>query len=245
MTQFRRWLIAPSVRINNRIRAREVRLIDKDGNHLGVMPLRDALAMAQQRGLDVVEVSPNATPSVCKLLEYGKFRYEQTKQEREARKHSTSWRIKQVKFHVNISEHDYQIKVRHVAGFLEKHMKTKVSLMFRGREMAHQELGMQIMQRLAKEVQPYGVVESAPKMIGRSIHMVISPLSGKDKPISGSAAAPVGLPESGGRVMAVEVKAAPVSAPPPVPASSPAQAGRAPLSSLEMAFNRAQGQKTS
>lgn len=219
-------------------------MIDKDGKHLGVMPLRDALALAQQRGLDVVEVSPNANPSVCKLLEYGKFRYEQTKQEREARKHSTSWRIKQVKFHVNISEHDYQIKVHHVAGFLEKHMKTKVSLMFRGREMAHQELGMQIMQRLAKEVQVYGVVESEPKMIGRSIHMVISPLSGKVKPHPTAGEAAAGQPESAGRVMAVEVKAAPVSAP-PAPASSPSQSGRAPLSSLEMAFNRAQSQKTS
>lgn len=220
-------------------------MIDKDGNHLGVMPLRDALALAQQRGLDVVEVSPNANPSVCKLLEYGKFRYEQTKQEREARKHSTSWRIKQVKFHVNISEHDYQIKVHHVTGFLEKHMKTKVSLMFRGREMAHQELGMQIMQRLAKEVQTHGVVESAPKMIGRSIHMVISPLSGKVKPHSGPGEASAAQPESGGRVMAVEVKAAPVPTPPPASVSSPGPAGRAPLSSVEIAFNRAQSQKTS
>lgn len=222
-----------------------MRLIDNDGKHLGVVPLRDALALAQQRGLDVVEVSPNANPSVCKLLEYGKFRYEQTKQDREARKHSTTWRIKQVKFHVNISEHDYQIKVRHVLGFLEKHMKTKVSLMFRGREMAHQELGMQIMQRLAKEVETHGVVEAAPKMIGRSIHMVISPLSGKVKPSLAPEAVASEHPENTGRVMAVEVKAAPVSAPPPAPVNSPASAGRAPLSSLEMAFNKAQSQKTS
>lgn len=242
---FRRWLIATFVRINNRIRAREVRLIDSDGKHLGVMPLREALALAQQRGLDVVEVSPNANPSVCKLLEYGKFRYEQTKQEREARKHSTAWRIKQVKFHVNISEHDYQIKVRHVQDFLEKHMKTKVSLMFRGREMAHQELGMQIMQRLAKEVVTHGVVEAAPKLIGRSIHMVISPLSGKIKPHPTGANGAPGQPEAPGRVMAVEVKAAPVPAPPPAPVPGQGPAGRAPLSSLEMAFNRAQGQKTS
>jgi translation initiation factor IF-3 len=207
------------------------------------MPLRDALALAQQRGLDVVEISPNANPSVCKLLEYGKFRYEQTKHDREARKHSTAWRIKQVKFHVNISEHDYQIKVRHVLGFLEKHMKTKVSLMFRGREMAHQELGMQIMQRLGKEVESHGVVESEPKLIGRSIHMVISPLSGKVKPHL-TPGAVVGQPESG-RVMAVEVKAAPVSAPPPAPVNSPRPAERAPLSSLEMAFNKAQSQRTS
>ena len=220
-------------------------MIDADGKHLGVMPLRDALALAQQRGLDVVEVSPNANPSVCKLLEYGKFRYEQTKQDREARKHSTSWRIKQVKFHVNISEHDYQIKVRHVLDFLEKHMKTKVSLMFRGREMAHQELGMQIMQRLAKEVVTHGVVESAPKMIGRSIHMVISPLSSKVKPPPGSEGAVAGQPENGGRVMAVEVKGPSTSAPPPAPVHSPSPAGRAPLSPMEIAFNRAQSQKTS
>ena len=216
-------------------------MIDSDGKHLGVMPLRDALTLAQQRGLDVVEVSPNANPSVCKLLEYGKFRYEQTKQDREARKNSTSWRIKQVKFHVNISEHDYQIKVRHVLGFLEKHMKTKVSLMFRGREMAHQDLGMQIMQRLAKEVGTHGVVEASPKLIGRSIHMVISPLSGKVKPVPG--AAPGGPTESGGRVMAVEVRSA--QAPAPAPANSQSPAGRAPLSPMEIAFNRAQSQKTS
>ena len=220
-------------------------MIDSDGKHLGVMPLRDALALAQQRGLDVVEVSPNANPSVCKLLEYGKFRYEQTKQDREARKHSTSWRIKQVKFHVNISEHDYQIKVRHVLDFLEKHMKTKVSLMFRGREMAHQELGMQIMQRLAKEVVTHGVVEAQPKLIGRSIHMVISPLSGKIKPLSPDGSVTGGQPENGGRVMAVEVKGPSTSAQPPASVHSPAPAGRAPLSPMEIAFNRAQGQKTS
>jgi translation initiation factor IF-3 len=207
------------------------------------MTLRDALALAQQRGLDVVEVSPNANPSVCKLLEYGKFRYEQTKQEREARKHSVAFRIKQVKFHVNISEHDYQIKVRHVLDFLEKHMKTKVSLMFRGREMAHQELGMQIMQRLAKEVQSHGTVESEPKLIGRSIHMVISPLSGKAKPHPAPNAASGVQAENTSRVMAVEVKAAPVA--PPPPAGSPRPGERAPLSSLEMAFNRAQSQKQS
>lgn len=226
-------------------------MIDSDGKNVGVKPLREALSMAQQRGLDLVEIAPNATPPVCRMLEYGKFRYEQTKRERESRKHTATSKVKQVKFHVNISEHDYQMKLRQIEGFLEKHMKTKVSLMFRGREMAHQELGDQLMKRLAKDLDGHGQVETAAKLIGRIIHMVISPISGKHaKTHHAPAAAPgeAGRAEAA-RAMAVEVKftPSPTPLPPPVqvrPSGDRPAPGSGPgLNTLEAAFNKAQSQK--
>ncbi|MBI5397021.1 MAG: translation initiation factor IF-3 [Verrucomicrobia bacterium] len=240
--------------MNGRIRAREVRLIDSDGQQLGVKPLREALALAQQRGMDLVEIAPNATPPVCKVLEYGKYRYEQAKREKESRKAVTSSKTKQIKFHVSISEHDFQIKLRQIAGFLEKHMRCKVSLFFRGREMAHQDLGQQVMKRLAKEVGAYGTVEMEPKLMGRSINMLISPLSGKKAKPHGPEAAPPAPPKEphhGGRVMAVEVHHTPA----PMPASGrdgqeeangrPAPPSGARLNPLGAAFERVQPNKAS
>lgn len=235
--------------MNGRIRAREVRLIDSDGQQLGVKPLRDALALAQQRGMDLVEIAPNAEPPVCKVLEYGKFRYEQAKREKESRKAVAASKTKQVKLHVNISEHDFQIKLRQIEAFLEKHMRCKVSLFFRGREMAHQDLGQQVMKRLSKEVQPYGTVEMEPKLVGRSINMLISPLSGKKVKVHGpQVAPPEPRKEPGGRVMAVEVHHTPV-----LPADNgggervtpPAPPSGARLNPLGAAFDRVQPNKAS
>ena len=235
--------------MNGRIRAREVRLIDSDGQQLGVKPLRDALALAQQRGMDLVEIAPNADPPVCKVLEYGKYRYEQAKREKESRKAVAASKTKQVKLHVNISEHDFQIKLRQIEAFLEKHMRCKVSLFFRGREMAHQDLGQQVMKRLSQEVQPYGTVEMAPKLVGRSINMLISPLSGKKAKVHGSQAVPPEpQKELGGRVMAVEVHHTPVlpannaggeRATPPAPPSG------VQLNPMGAAFERVQPNKAS
>jgi translation initiation factor IF-3 len=235
--------------MNGRIRAREVRLIDSDGQQMGIKPLRDALALAQQRGMDLVEIAPNATPPVCKVLEYGKYRYEQAKREKESRKAVAASKTKQVKLHVNISEHDFQIKLRQIEAFLEKHMRCKVSLFFRGREMAHQDLGQQVMKRLSKEVQPYGTVEMEPKLVGRSINMLISPLSGKKAKVHGpQAAPPEPQKEPGGRVMAVEVHHTPVlpannaggeRATPPAPPSG------VQLNPLGAAFERVQPNKAS
>jgi translation initiation factor IF-3 len=204
--------------------------------------LREALALAQQRGFDLVEIAPNANPPVCKILEYGKFRYEQAKKEKESRKQSAASKIKQIKFHVSISEHDYQIKLRQIESFLDKHMKCKVSLFFRGRELAHQELGMQIMQRLSTDVQEHGTVEMEPKMIGRGVNMLISPHSVK-KGKGHAAPPPRDVEPHPHRVMAVEVKAAPAAPPEnkPAPSGPPAWSG-SPLNPLGAAFDRLQQQ---
>lgn len=219
---------------------------------MGVKPLREALALAQQRGMDLVEVAPNADPPVCKVLEYGKYRYEQAKREKESRKQAAASKTKQIKLHVSISEHDFQIKLRQIEAFLEKHMRCKVSLFFRGREMAHQDLGEQIMKRLAKEVETYGTVEMEPKLMGRSINMLISPLSGKKAKAHAPHERPEGLPkEQGGRVMAVEVHHTPESPAAngrdgenaPASRPSPAPGGR--FNTLGAAFDRLQTNKAS
>ncbi len=236
--------------MNGRIRAREVRLIDADGQQLGVKPLREALALALQRGMDLVEIAPNATPPVCKVLEYGKYRYEQAKREKESRKQVASSKTKQIKFHVSISEHDFQIKLRQIAGFLEKHMRCKVSLFFRGREMAHQDLGAQIMKRLAREVEAHGHVEMEPKLMGRSINMLISPLSGKKAKVHAEHEHHDEHPkEQGGRVMAVEVHHTPAPSAENnnsgAPAAASAQPAGARLNPLGAAFERVQPNKAS
>lgn len=205
--------------------------------------------LAQQRGMDLVEIAPNAQPPVCKVLEYGKYRYEQAKRDKESRKAVAASKTKQIKFHVSISEHDFQIKLRQIDGFLEKHMRCKVSLFFRGREMAHQELGAQIMKRLAKEVQAYGHVEMEPKLMGRSINMLISPLSGKKAKTPGSHEHPAApSKDPGGRVMAVEVH----HTPSPSSESSGGERGPQPaaptgvrLNPMGAAFDRLQPNKTS
>ncbi|MEO0971733.1 MAG: translation initiation factor IF-3 [Pseudomonadota bacterium] len=162
-------------RRNSEIEAREVRVIDQDGEQAGVMALRDALRMAQEAALDLVEVSPNAAPPVCRIMDYGKFDFERKKREREAKKKSTQTQIKEVKFRPNTDEGDYQVKLRNLVRFLEHGDKAKVTVRFRGREMAHQDIGRRVLERVRDDLTELGTVEQFPKLEGRQMVMVISP----------------------------------------------------------------------
>ncbi|WP_440461118.1 translation initiation factor IF-3 [Salipiger bermudensis] len=163
-------------RVNDRIRAPEIRLIGAEGENLGVQPPRRAMELAEQAGLDLVEISPNANPPVCKIMDYGKFKYEQQKRESEARKKQTVIQVKEVKFRPNTDTHDYDVKMRNVVKFLEKGDKVKVTLRFRGREMAHQNLGRELLERVAEDIKELGKVENMPKMEGRQMTMMVGPL---------------------------------------------------------------------
>ena len=162
-------------RINERIRAPEIRLIGADGENVGVVSPDRALTLAEEAGLDLVEISPNATPPVCKIMDYGKFKYETQKKEAEARKNQKIIEIKEVKFRPGTDTHDYEVKMRSVLKFLEGGDKVKVTLRFRGREMAHQDLGRQLLERIAADVKDHGKIESMPKLEGRQMVMMIGP----------------------------------------------------------------------
>ncbi|MEO0682230.1 MAG: translation initiation factor IF-3 [Pseudomonadota bacterium] len=162
-------------RVNDRIRVPEIRLIDHEGENHGVVTPADAMRMAEAVGLDLVEISPNAAPPVCKIMDFGKFKYEQQKKAAEAKKKQKVIEVKEVKFRPNIDTHDYDVKMRNVTRFLEDGDKVKVTLRFRGREMAHQELGRDVLHRVAKDTEELGKVESMPKMEGRQMIMVIGP----------------------------------------------------------------------
>ncbi|MXQ07699.1 translation initiation factor IF-3 [Alphaproteobacteria bacterium GH1-50] len=162
-------------RINDKIRVPEIRLIGAEGENVGVVSPRQALEMAEEAGLDLVEISPNASPPVCKIMDYGKFKYEQQKRESEARKKQKTIEVKEVKFRPNTDTHDYDVKMRNVTRFLEAGDKVKVTLRFRGREMAHQNLGRDLLERVATDVEGLGKVENMPKMEGRQMVMMIGP----------------------------------------------------------------------
>ncbi len=165
----------PLIRVNHRIRAREVRVINGATNEqLGVMRLQDALRKAEEMALDLVEVAPNADPPVCRIVDFGKYRYEQAKQEKDKKSHAS--KLKEVKFRVNIDQHDYMTKIRHAEEFLDKGNKVKVQLQFRGREMAHQDLGMAVVKRVKEDLATMGHVDMEPRLIGRTINMTMSPL---------------------------------------------------------------------
>ena len=165
----------PQIRVNHRIRAREVRVINGATNEqLGVMRLQDALRKAEEMGLDLVEVAANAVPPVCRIVDFGKYRYEMAKQEKD-KKANTS-KVKEVKFRVNIDNHDYLTKVRHAEEFLDKGNKVKVQLQFRGRQMAHQDLGMAVVLRVKEDLATMGHVDMEPRLVGRTINMTMSPL---------------------------------------------------------------------
>ncbi|WP_368183832.1 translation initiation factor IF-3 [Aestuariibius sp. HNIBRBA575] len=166
-------------RINDRIRANELRLIGADGENVGVVTPARALVMAEEAGLDLVEISPNATPPVCKIMDFGKFKYEQQKRESEARKKQKTIEVKEVKFRPNTDIHDYEVKMRNVFKFLEAGDKVKVTLRFRGREMAHQNLGRELLLRVAEDIKELGKVDNMPKMEGRQMVMMISALAKK------------------------------------------------------------------
>ncbi|TDS91457.1 translation initiation factor 3 (bIF-3) [Pelagimonas phthalicica] len=164
-------------RVNDRIRAPEIRLIGAEGENVGVVTPARAMDMAEQAGLDLVEISPNANPPVCKIMDYGKFKYEQQKRESEARKKQKTIEVKEVKFRPGTDKHDYDVKMRNVFKFLEGGDKVKVTLRFRGREMAHQQLGRELLERVAEDVKELGKIENMPKMEGRQMVMMIGPLS--------------------------------------------------------------------
>jgi len=164
------------VRVNGKIRAREVRVIGVDGSQLGVLPLGEALTMARSNGVDLVEVAPNATPPVCRIVDYGKYRYEQAKKEKESKKHQHANKVKEIQLSPNIDPHDFGVKLTHAIDFLCEDMKVKVTLRFRGREMAHKEFGFQQVSSFVQHLAPFGHPDAPPKLIGRGINVMISPL---------------------------------------------------------------------
>lgn len=173
---FRRWnIISKDHQINEEIRAKEVRLVGAEGEQIGIKPFREAMQMAIDANLDLVNVAPQAKPPVCRIMDYGKFRYEQQKKEKEARKNQKIVDLKEVWFRANIEEHDYQTKFRNVVKFLNEGDKVKCSVRFRGREITHAKLGQKILERVANEVADICVVERMPKLEGRSMIMILAP----------------------------------------------------------------------
>jgi translation initiation factor IF-3 len=156
-----------------------VRLVDENGEQLGIVPVRDALKLAEERDVDLVEIAPLAKPPVCKLMDYGKFKYREAKKAHEAKLKQKQIHVKEVKFRPGTDEGDYLIKLRNLIRFLEEGDKTKVTLRFRGREMAHQEFGVRLLERVKADLEPYGVVEQFPKLEGRQMIMVLAPKKGK------------------------------------------------------------------
>jgi len=163
------------IRTNERIRAREVRVIDDEGKQIGILQPFEALRMAREKNLDLVEVSPTAQPPVCRIMDFGKYLYEQEKKERAAKKHQKIITVKEVKFRINVDEHDYEFKKNHVLRFLEDGDKVKATIFFRGREMTHTNLGREILDRLIKDVGDKGVVEFRPRMEGNTLHAILAP----------------------------------------------------------------------
>ncbi len=165
--------------INEEIREKEIRVIDADGSQLGIMPTRQALQIAAEKGLDLVDIAPQATPNVCRIMDYGKYRYEQAKREKEARKNQKTVDIKEVRMSMNIDTHDFETKVSQAVKFLKGGDKVKVSVRFRGREMAHTELGRELLDRFKDSIADAGSIDKPAKMEGRSMAMFISPKPAK------------------------------------------------------------------
>ena len=161
------------MRINNRIRSREVRVVGEAGEQLGVLVTPDALKKAEEAGLDLVEVAPTAVPPVCRIMDYSKYKYEQEKREKEARKKQKIVHLKEIRLGPKIGEHDYQFKLRNLEDFLKRGDKVKITMMFKGREMAHVDLGRKILERLSSDISQIGEIEESPRQEGRFINMVI------------------------------------------------------------------------
>ncbi|MEE9230214.1 MAG: translation initiation factor IF-3, partial [Acidobacteriota bacterium] len=163
------------MRINERIRAREIRVIGADGTQLGIMTPDEALRIAQQGGLDLVEVSPDAAPPVCRILDYGKYRYQLNKKAHDAKKKQRTIQVKEVKFRPKTDEHDYEFKRNNIIRFLSKSKKVKAVVIFRGRENVHRDIGHRILRRLREEVDEFGTVESEPRQEGPFLYMILAP----------------------------------------------------------------------
>jgi len=163
--------------VNEQIKAREVLVIDADGTQLGVMKTDEALDLAREKKVDLVNVAPSARPPVCRLMDYGKHKYEQSKREREARKRQKTTTVKEIKLRPNIDKHDFEVKVKRGQKFLENGDKVKVTVMFRGREITHPEIAQRLCRKLAEDLADYGVVEKPAKQEGRNMIMILSPKS--------------------------------------------------------------------
>ena len=164
------------VRVNGKIRAREVRVIGPEGQQLGIFSLGDAINMARARGVDLVEIAASANPPVCRLVDFGKYRYEQAKKDKEARKHQHANKVKEVQLSSQIDPHDFSVKLNHAIDFLCDEMKVKITLRFRGREMAHKEFGFAQVEKFTKEVAPYGHPDAPAKLVGKGVTVMFSPL---------------------------------------------------------------------
>lgn len=199
----------PSVRVNQRIRVPEVRLIGPDGTMIGIMSSAEALERARQAGLDLVEVNPKAQPPVCRLMDYGKFKYEQKKQANLARKRQTVIEIKEIKFRPKTDDHDYDFKLRHIRRFLADGDKAKITVRFRGRELAHPQVAQQLLDRIVNELKDEAVVEQGSRMEGRTMFLLLAPKAGA-KP-----AAPAPAPPTATRPVGPLPPAPRPTAPPP------------------------------
>jgi translation initiation factor IF-3 len=162
------------VRINERIRVREIRVIDDDGKQLGIMPPPQALTIAKQKGLDLVEISPTAVPPVCRIMDFGKYQYQEQKRAREAKKHQKVIDVKEIKFRPKVDEHDYQFKKKHIERFLAEGDKVKATIFFRGRELAHPEIGRRILERLTDELADVAIAETLPRQEGNQMHTILT-----------------------------------------------------------------------
>ena len=167
--------IAKRINVNRRIRAKEVRLIDPDGKQLGVVPFKEALETAGSHGLDLVEVAPNVSPPVCRIMDYGRYKYQQNKKLQEAKKRQSTFQVKEIKLRPKTGEHDFQVKMRHAKRFLDHRDKVKVSVIFRGREMAHTELGVGLLKRVVEETSEFAIVEQGARREGRIMVMILAP----------------------------------------------------------------------
>jgi translation initiation factor IF-3 len=163
------------IRINDRIRVPQVRVIGPDGNQLGVMAIQRAIDLANQHELDLVEIAPSANPPVCRIIDYSKFKYDEEKKEREAKKHQKQGKLKEIRLKPNIDEHDFETKLKHAATFLKKKDKVKINLFFRGRQMEHIDLGRKVVDKFIKDIQSDGQVEKPPMMEGRIMSFVVAP----------------------------------------------------------------------
>ncbi|HOP40832.1 MAG TPA: translation initiation factor IF-3 [Geobacteraceae bacterium] len=165
----------PTVNINQAIRAREVRVVGAESDQLGIMPLKEALALAESQHLDLVEVSPNSTPPVCRIMDYGKYKYQQSKKQQEARKKQVQIQLKEIKLRPKTDEHDLQFKIKHARRFIEEGNKAKISVIFRGREITHTELGQRALDRFVEELEDIANIEVRPRMEGRNMYIIVSP----------------------------------------------------------------------
>ena len=172
------------LRINERIRVREIRVIDDAGQQLGIMPPPQALILARQKGLDLVEISPTAVPPVCRIMDYGKYQYQEQKRAREAKRHQKVIEVKEIKFRPKVDEHDYQFKKNHIERFIEDGDKVKATIFFRGREMAHPEIGHRILMRLIQDLADVAVAETMPRQEGNQMHTILTGKKGAPKPRS-------------------------------------------------------------